>query len=185
MREAPFLAWAVYLGAIVALPLADPFPVRLTFLTPASFHPFLVAAETLFVLFAWPFLGGGERDRVPRRELGLVVLALPLAFLAENLSAAGAGPLVRGQVLVLALAALASALRPAEKGRGPAYLLAASVLCAVPPIAAFVTKEFAGRDLGWLALFSPVWAAVEIGRGSSLALTGLAAAGAALLRARA
>jgi hypothetical protein len=185
MRETPFLAWAVYLGAVVALPLADPFPVRLTFLTPVSIHPFLLAAETLFVLFAWPFLGGSGRERLPLRELGLVALALPLALVAENISAAGAGPLIRGQVLVLALAALGSALRPGETGRAPAYLLAASLLCAVPPFAAFLAKEFGGSDLGWLAVFSPVWAAAEIGRASSLALTGIAAAGAAVLRARA
>lgn len=185
MRETPFLAWVVYLGAIVSLALADPFPLRLTFLTPASVHPALLAAESLFVVFAWPFLGGEGRERLPLRELGLVALALPVALLAENISAAGAGPLIRGQVLVLALASLGTALRPAAPGRAPAYVLAASVLCAVPPIAAFLGKEFGGRDLDWLALFSPVWAAAEVGRPSSLALTGVAAAASAVLRARA
>lgn len=176
------LAWVVYLGASTALLLADPFPLRLTFVTPASFHAFVLAAESLFVIFAWPFLGGSRRERFPLGAAALVALGLPLALLAANISAAGPAALLRGQVLVFALAALVTALRPAEPGRAPAYVLAALALSAALPFAAFVAKEFGGADLGGLAALSPVWAAADILRWPGLALTSLAAVGAALVR---
>ena len=179
---APFLAWLAFLGAVAALLLADPLGLRLAFVTPASLHAILVAAEVVFVLFAWPFLERG-RGRTAVRAALLGVLALPLALMTENISAAGAGALVRGQVLVFALAALVSALRAGEARRAPAYLFVAALLSAGLPLAAFLVREFAERDLAWLALFSPVWAAVETGRWTSLLLTAFAAAGAALLMA--
>ena len=89
-----------------------------------------------------------------------------------------------GQALVFALAVLASALRGGESGRSPVYLLAAFFSCAVLPIAAFVSGEFGGADLSWLAAVSPVWAAVEIGGWRDLACSSFAAAAAAVLATR-
>ncbi|HEX7896323.1 MAG TPA: hypothetical protein VF950_00990 [Planctomycetota bacterium] len=171
----PYLAWLAFLGAAAALLLADPLP----FVTPGHLHGILVAAEVAFVLLAWPFLEKG-RGRTAARSALLAALALPIALLAENISAAGGGALIRGQVLVFALAALVSALRAGDSRRAPAYLLVVALLGAGLPLAAFVAQEFGGRDLGWLADFSPVWAAL---RGTGLLLTALAAAAAALLMA--
>ena len=176
----PFLAWLAYLGAVAALLLADPLPLRLTFVTPAGLHGILVAAEILFVLFAWPFLERG-RGRTAVRAALLGALALPLALMAENISAAGVGALIRGQVLVFALAAFVSALRAGEARRAPAYVFSAALLSAGLPLAAFVARELGGVGLEWLVLFSPVWAAVDAGRGSVLLLACFAAAGAAVL----
>ena len=111
----------------------------------------------------------------------LGALALPVALMAENISAAGLAALIRGQILVVALAALVSALRAGEPRRAPSYLLVAAFLCAGLPLAAFLAREFAGGDLGWLVLFSPVWAALHEGRWTGLLLAAFAASGAALL----
>lgn len=172
----PFLAWLAFLGAVAAFLLANP----LASVTPGNFHAILVAAEIAFVLFAWPFLERG-RGRTAVRAALLGALALPLALMAENMSAAGAGALIRGQVLVFALAALVSALRAGEARRAPAYLLVAALLSAGLPLAAFLVREFGGADLGWLVLFSPVWAALDAGSWTSVLLAALAAIAAALL----
>ena len=178
----PYLAWLAFLGAAAALLLTDLLPLRLAFITPGSLHALLVAAEVVFVLFAWPFLEKG-RGRTAVRAALLAALALPIALMAENISAAGLGAMVRGQVLVFALAALVSALRAGEARRAPSYLLVAALLCAGLPLAAFLAREFGGGDLAWLALFSPVWAALHDGRWTGLLLAAFAASGAALLMA--
>lgn len=173
------LAWVAVLGGAVALILADPFPIRLTLVTPARVHATVLAAQTLFVLFAWPFLLAPARERVPLRAAALVLLGLPFALLGANLSGEGAGALLRGQLFVFALAAFVAALGPA--GRSPAYVLVAALLAAGLPLAAFTLAEFGGRDLGWLRFASPLWSAVDASGGAALIGTGLAAAGAVVL----
>lgn len=181
------LAWLAWLGGVLVLALADPFPLRLTLLAPAGLHGFLVAAEVAFAVIAWPAFArdarGGLRGHAGRAAL-LLVLALPLVLVAENVSAAGPVALLRGQALVFALALLASSLRGGEPGRSPAYVLGAGVACAVLPAAAFVSGEFGGADLSWLAAFSPLWAAVELGGWRDLACSSLAVAAGGVLAAR-
>lgn len=173
------LAWVVVLGAALALILADPFPLRLTLVTPARLHAALLAVQTLFVLFAWPFLLPPARERLPRRAAALVLLGLPLALLAANLAGEGVAALARGQLFVFALAAFVAALGPA--GRSPAYVLAAALLAAGLPLAGFLLAEFGGSDAAWLKFASPLWSAVDVTSGAALIGTGLAAAGAVVL----
>ncbi len=174
------LALLAFLGGAVVLALTDALPLHLTFLTPARFHGVFLAAAVAFLLWIWPFLGrpgeGGRAERLGRAGL-LILLALPLVLLAANLSAAGPGPLLRGLLLLAAVAALVTAL-PAGK---PGDLAVSLFLSFGLPFVAFVAGEFGSADLGWLAAFSPLWAAVEIGRGPDLACAGIAALAAAIL----
>ncbi len=174
------LASLAFLGGAVVLFLSDALPLRLSFLTPERFHGVFLATAVAFVLWVWPFLGrpgeGGRAERLGRAGLPLL-LALPLLLVAANLSAAGPGPLLRGLLLLAALAALVTAL-PAGK---PVDLAASLFLSCGLPFVAFVAGEFGGADLGWLAALSPLWAAVEIGRGPDLACAGLAALAAGIL----
>lgn len=174
------LAVLAFLGGAVVLFLSDALPLRLSPLTPERFHGTFLATAVAFVLWVWPFLGrpgeGSRAERLGRAGL-LLLLALPLVLVAANLSAAGPGPLFRGLLLIAALAALVTAL-PAGK---PLDLAASLFLAGGLPFVAFVAHEFGAVDLGWLAAISPLWAAVEIGRGPDLACTGLAAIAAAIL----
>jgi hypothetical protein len=178
------LAWVAGLGALVALGLSDRLPLRPSFLEPADVHGAFVGAQAFFLVFAWPFFGrlgeGGVLDRLGRAAL-LPLLGLPLSLVCANLSGTGPGPLLRGLLLVGALAACVTALRGGETGRSPGYLLGAGVVAAGFPIAAFIVREFGAADWTWLAALSPLWAAVHVGRGPDLACAGLLALAAVAL----
>jgi hypothetical protein len=178
------LAWLVFLGGLMAVALTDRLPLRPTFLTSADVHGFFLASQAFFLIFAWPFLGrlgeGRAIDRIGRAGL-LPLLGLPLALVAANLSAASAGDSLRGLLLVGAVAACVTALRGGGSRQGPTYLLGALILSTGLPLVAFVGHEFGGHELGGLAAFSPLWAAVEVGRGPDLACTALCGLAAALL----
>lgn len=174
------LAWLAWLGGMVVLLLTESLPLRLTFVTPAGFHGIFLATALAFLLWVWPFLGkpeeGSLSGRLGRAAL-LPLLALPLLLMAANLSAAGFATFLRGLLLIASLAALVTALPAAKPG-----MLGASLFLSLGlPFVAFVAGEFGNADLGWLAAISPLWAALEIGRGPDLACAGIAALAAAIL----
>ena len=178
------LAWVAGLGALGALGLSDRLPLRPAFLEPGDVHGAFVAAQAFFLVFAWPFVGrlgeGRPLDRLGRAAL-LPLLGLPLSLVCANLSGAGPGLLLRGLLLVAALAACVTALRGGEPRRSPGYLLVAGVVAAGFPIAAFVAREFGSSEWSWLAALSPLWAAVQVGRGPDLVCSALLAVAALVL----
>lgn len=181
------LAWlAVTCGALL-VPLTDALPFRLGFVRPDNLFTVFVEVEVFFVVLLWPlFLGAlRPRDSLPRLA-ALLVLGFPPLLVAANLSEAGAGSLLRGQLLVAALAASAAGLFGLLGERaGPGYYGVAFLLSAVAPFVAFLSREFGGPDLSGLAVLSPFWGAARPSLAPAL-LFGVAAlallAGGRLLR---
>lgn len=183
------VAWVGSLSIAILVTLGEAFPFRLSFVRPETFLTWFVRAELLFAVFFWPLLLRGL-VREGCAALGslaawglLMALAVPLAAVAANLSAATAGQVCAGQILVAASAAPAAAVQAAARKRGWTragawYFLGALVLSALPPFLHFLVREVEGTgDLSGFRWVSPFWAAAEAPLGAAAALGALALAG--------
>jgi hypothetical protein len=171
------LSWlGALVGALVAM-MAEVSPVRLSFIRPETLFVAFTEVQVFFAALVWPlFLPWLLRDAGMRGillEIGLlVVFALPLALLCADVSNAGAGAVIRAQLLVAALASLAAGLRKSARW----YILAILALSAAPPFLQFVVRVLGhGPDLSWAAWASPFWAAARIDEAWSLAAAALLA----------
>jgi hypothetical protein len=172
------LVWIALLCGAILLPAAENLPFRLGFVRPDSLFTAFVEAQVGFVVLLWPlFLGSDSMREALARLAALLALAFPLLLVAANLSDAGAGTVLRAQLLVAALAVLAAALEAflGKKAR-PGYYLVAFLLSALAPFSAFLSREFGGPDLSGLAWVSPFWAAAHPTFGPSALFGGLALA---------
>src|SRR6185295_11340847 len=124
-----YLSWIGGLcGAVIVL-LADVLPFAISFATPSSFLTCIVELEIAFVLLVWPLFVPGllrEGCAAPMVLLHVAVLllfALPLVLIAANVAGAGAASVIRGQMLVGALAALGAGVAARYREALPGYLL--------------------------------------------------------------
>jgi hypothetical protein len=178
-RSVPLLlSWIGLLVASLLVPVSEALPFRLGFVRPDNLFVAFTEAQVGFVVLLWPLFLGNEAPAAAFVRLGaLVVLASPLLLVAANVSDAGAGTLIRTQLLVAALGGFAVALGATlGSGAAPGYYLGAFVLSALVPFAAFLSHEFGGPDLSGLSLVSPFWAAARPSFGPAALFGGLAVA---------
>ncbi len=174
-----YLAWlGTLVGALVAM-MAEVSPVRLSFIRPDTLFVAFTEAQVFFALLVWPFfvpwlgsgapLGGAARHL--REILVLLAFSFPLALMCANVSSAGAGTILRSQLLVAALAAFAAALgAPGGRGTAPWYVGGILALSAGPPFLHFLVGVLGrGPDLSFASWVSPFWGAARVAEGASLA----------------
>lgn len=168
-----YLAWMGLLTGLVLLALADPFPWRLTFLTPDRLHLAVVEAQLFLALAVAPFLASGAAHAPAMAALGL-----PVAAAAASVSGTTWGLVLLAQALLVPPAALAFLLVE----RWPrAYAAGLLALSAGVPLAAFAASEFAGASRAWPAAVSPFWALSRPLSAPAFVHAGLCAAAAAAL----
>jgi hypothetical protein len=160
-----YLSWIGGLCGAVILLLADVLPFAVSFATPASFLTCIVELEIAFVLLVWPlFVPGMLREgcAVPMILLHVGVLllfALPLVLIGANVAGAGAASVLRGQVLVGALAALGAGVAARFRAALPGYLLGVFWFSAAHPFWSFLADQMGAGSPGGAAYLSPFWGA--------------------------
>jgi hypothetical protein len=193
-----YLAWmGLTCGALLA-GIGGLLPFGLGAVGPDAAFIALVEAELFFVVVVWPFFmprlilpqaaaavktagPGAESHLLILQVVVLLVVALPLALVSQNLSEISAMQFLMAQVLVGLAASFVTALldRPEGSRVRTWYFLGAFVVGALFPFVSFLGGELGGLRLGWLADASPFWAAASFR--SESALTGALAVQVAVL----
>ncbi len=176
--------WAACLAGALLVGAGGLLPFRLGAAGPDQALALVVHAELFFVIFVWPLFipriltareGGpaawGEGHLLGAQVLLLLVVALPVALVGQDLADAEVSALFRGQVMVLGLGffvtALHDALGAARVRRG--YFLGAFLASALLPFLGYLSIEFGvGSGLGFLAAVSPFWGAAQLAPGAAL-----------------
>ncbi|HVE40761.1 MAG TPA: hypothetical protein VNM14_12785 [Planctomycetota bacterium] len=160
------LAWIGGLCGAVILMLADFLPYRLPFAGPDGFFAAVLSLELFFVLLVWPlFVPSLLREGIPAPmvliEVAVLLLfGLPLVLIAANVTGVDAGSVLRGQVLVAALAALGAGVAARFRPALPWYYLAAFWLSAAHPFWAFLGDQMGAASPRISVYLSPFWGAV-------------------------
>jgi len=90
----------------------------------------------------------------------LLLFGLPLVLIAANVTGVDAGSVLRGQVLVAALAALGAGVAARFRPALPWYYLAAFWLSAAHPFWAFLGDQMGAASPRISVYLSPFWGAV-------------------------
>lgn len=201
-----YLVWLSFICGVLLLAMGDVLPLRIAFVTPENAFTCLIEAELFFVLVIWPFFvtrllipalssGAGGRVEGPRVQAALpggvsgeghllvlqvcvlFVVAMPVAFLCQNLANVGAREFFTGHLLVATAACFVAALFAAgaerQKRVGPWYFLAFFVASALFPFLHYVAGAYADASLRFLSAVSPFWGAVRLDDGIPLVSAGL------------
>jgi len=126
----------------------------------------LVAAQVFFLVLLWPRFERRAVTGPPLESLagaaarlaGLVLLSVPLIFVALRTSEAGPATVLRSQALIVFIGIIAGA---AVRLPGAAvwYYPAAFLVSAVVPLVAYLLLEEGGLSTRWAESISPFWAA--------------------------
>ena len=183
-----YLAWTgVACGTLLA-GIGGMLPFGLGSIGPDAAFVGLIEAELFFVTIVWPFFmprlilpagagavrtaGPGGEQHLLLLQVGiLLIVALPLALVGQNLSEIGAGDFLRAQLLVGAIAAFVTLLLDGPSGSRTRswYFLGCFVASALFPFLGFLSGELGrGTGLGFLAAVSPFWAAAQLRDGAPL-----------------
>ncbi|MBI2931970.1 MAG: hypothetical protein HYY16_09985 [Planctomycetes bacterium] len=181
-----YLLWLGFISAALLCATGNVLPFGLGFISPEDAFTCLIEAELFFVLVIWPFFIPGllvRKVSIPSGVSGhahllvlqvcvLFVVALPVAFLCQNLADVGARVFFSGHLLVATAACFVAALfgvGAERKNRvAPWYFLGFFVASAFVPFVHYVAVEFAGQSLRFLAAVSPFWGAAELDGGAPL-----------------
>ena len=161
-----YLSWIGGLCAGIVVLLGNVLPFPLPFATPANFFSSIVELEIFFVLLVWPFFvpsllrGGCAAPMLLLYVAALLLLSLPLAMIAANVSSVEAAGLVRSQAHVAALAALGAGFAARLPGALPAYLLGVFWLAAAHPFWFFLQNQLGAKAPAVSVYVSPFWGAV-------------------------
>lgn len=169
-----YLSWLAFVSVGLVAVLADVLPFVPAYVRPDNLFHFLVEAELFFVLVLWPLfipkILAEETDAKANilllQVVVLFVFVLPLAFLCQSISNLDLWTFFKGQLQVAVLASFIAALftfAAAKKWKiGPAYYLGFFVLSAGLPFLYYLLYEYANASPGFLAAFSPFWAASRL-----------------------
>jgi len=183
------LAWVGLICGVLVVSIQGILPFRLGAVGPDAVFLALVEAEIFFVTVVWPFFmprmlipkagieavrtaGPGGEPHLMILQVGvLLVVALPLALVSQNLSEISAGQFFRGHLQVAALAVFVTVLLDVLGGARtrPWYFLGFFTVSALFPFLEFLASESGGSPkLGFLAAFSPFWGAAQLQAGAPL-----------------
>jgi hypothetical protein len=157
-------------------------PFRIGSVRPEDVFTCLIEAELFFVLVVWPFFihrlvvpkveieaptgVGGEAHLLVLQVVVLFVVALPIAFLCQNLANVGAREFFSGHLLVATAACLVAAIFGMGSERhvktAPWYFLGFFVLSALVPFLQYLALEYGGGSLRYLSVVSPFWGAAQL-----------------------
>jgi hypothetical protein len=198
-----YLVWLSFISGVLLLAMGDVLPLRLGFITPENAFTCLIEAELFFVLVIWPFFiprllvprapgvapapaspgvvvptgVSGEGHLLVLQVCVLFVVAMPIAFLCQNLGNVGAREFFTGHLLVATAASFVAALFSLGAERqarlGPWYILGFFVASALLPFLHFLAGAFAGRSLRFLSALSPFWGASLLDEATPLVSAGL------------
>jgi hypothetical protein len=191
-----FLVWLGFISSAMLAAMGDLLPFGLGSMRPESAFTCLIEAELFFVLAIWPFFI--PRVVVPRVEVPpgvsgeghllmlqvcvMFVVAMPLAFLSQNLASIGAREFFVGHLLVATAAAFVAAVfgtGPERPSRvTPWYFLGFFVLSGLVPFAHYLSLEYSGTSLAALSAVSPFWSASELDRAAPLVASAIFGVGA-------
>jgi len=204
-----YLVWLSCISGVLLLAMGDVLPLRLGFITPENAFTCLIEAELFFVLVIWPFFiprllvprasgaapapagvvvpagVSGEGHLLVLQVCVLFVVAMPIAFLCQNLGNVGAREFFTGHLLVATAASFVAALFSLGAERqarlAPWYVLGFFVASALLPFLHFLAGAFAGQSLRFLSALSPFWGASLLNEATPLVSAGLFGAAALAL----
>lgn len=175
-----YLAWLSLVSGALLVALGSVLPFGIGRIDPRGAFACLIEAELFFVLVVWPFfiprlfvprgpvpLGPGVEGHLLVLQVGILFLvALPLAFLTRNLADLGAREFFVGHALVASVACFVAGLFTLAGIRvqrvAPWYLAGLFAASAALPFLHFLSLEYGGPALGWLAVLSPFWGAARL-----------------------
>ncbi len=194
-----YVVWLSFISVVLLAALGNVLPFQAAFVTPENVFTCLIEAELFFVLVIWPFFVprllvpkvelptgvGGEAHLLVLQVCVLFVVAMPIAFLCQNLAQVGAREFFNGHLLVATAACFVAALFGAARERqtrmAPWYFLGFFVLSAMLPFAHYLAVEFAGGSLRFLSAVSPFWGAAQLDGAMPLVSAGIFGFGAMAL----
>jgi hypothetical protein len=184
-----YLAWVGLTCGVLVAAIQGVLPFRLGAVGPDAVFLALVEAEIFFVTVVWPFFmprlilpkagveavrtaGPGAEPHLMILQVGvLLVVALPLALVSQNLSEISVGQFFQGHLQVAALACFVTVLLAVlgEARVRPWYFLGFFTVSALFPFLEFLSAETGGSPrLGFLAAVSPFWGAAQLQSGAPL-----------------
>ncbi|HTF55952.1 MAG TPA: hypothetical protein VK661_01675 [Planctomycetota bacterium] len=183
-----YLAWTGLTCGALLVAIGGMLPFGLSSMGPDGIFLCLMEVELFFVTVLWPFFmprllrpavegaiktaGPGAESHLLILQVGvLLVVALPLALVTQDLSQITVGQFFRGHLLVGAIACFVTALvgQLGWARTRPWYFLAFFTFSALFPFLGFLSGEVGGGSrLEFLAVLSPFWAAAQLQPGASI-----------------
>lgn len=174
------LTWMLFLSAALLVLLSEAVPLEMPALRPEGALTLFVQAEAFFLLLLWPlFLARPDASASVMWQLAVVlVLSLPLSFVAAGVAGAGPAAWVESRILVASVALVPAGffLSPWAAKGAAAYFAAVLALSLGLPYAGFLgapdSLAAAGSAFRAASLvLEPGWAA---GVGACVAVHGAA-----------